>query len=145
VSTTRHPFWPPTRLALVVVSEDWFARSLLRAAAEESGRFGPIVDADDGYTALAETWEGVAIGRVPDVVLVDGASAGPSLRRLIAELRASRETHRIFVAVIGSADEGRQPPLPGVNFQSASSPLDPDLSEIIVNVAQQAALESEAA
>jgi hypothetical protein len=133
------------RLGLVVVSEDWFARSLMRSAAEESARFCPIIDADDGYTALAETWESVAVGRPLSVILIDGSNAGPSVSRLIAEVRSATETQRIFIAIVGQGD-GEGPAVhPGANFQCADGVLSPQLSEIVETIAEQAMHESKVA
>src|SRR5688572_12452159 len=89
-----------SELFLVVVSEDWFARSVLESLASETGAFAKIIAVDDGYSALAETWQGVVDGMAPNVFLVDLHSVGPSSARLIAELRADVTTSHSYVAVL---------------------------------------------
>src|SRR4051812_14363864 len=91
---------PTHPLSLVIASDDWFARQLFADAAQESGAFSQVIAVDDGYSALAETWENVEHGSVPDVYLVDLRSVGLSGQRLITEVRADPLTQHAFIAVL---------------------------------------------
>ena len=126
---------PTPALTLVVVSEDWFARCLLESLAAETGAFHRVIAVDDGYSALAETWQGVLDGTIPNVFLIDQHSVGPSGHRLVTELRMDPITTHAYIAVL-TADE----PLPrnGVDFVSPCTPTQPELPELIELLAARA-------
>lgn len=124
-----------SELFLVVVSEDWFARAILENLAGESGMFEKVLGVDDGYSALAETWQGVEDGWAPNVFLVDLHSVGPSSARLIAELRADPVTSDVYVAVL-TPDE----PLAkgGVDFASPCLATQPEMADTVLLLAERA-------
>lgn len=126
---------PGTDLILVVVSEDWFARSVLESVAAENGAFARIIAVDDGYSALAETWQGVVDGAMPNVFLIDQHSVGPSAGRLITELRSDPTTLHAYVAVL-TPDE----PLAkgGIDLASPCTPSQPEMAEVIRLIAARA-------
>ena len=124
-----------TTLRLVLVSEDWFARSLMEFAARESGFFEEIISVDDGYSALAETWEAVASAEVPNVYLIDKHSVGPSAERLVAELRADPITRDVYVAVLTPDEPVAKG---GIDFAHECEPANPELCEIVASVAARA-------
>lgn len=124
-----------SELFLVVVSEDWFARSVLESMASETGRFTKILAVDDGYSALAETWQGVEDGMAPNVFLIDLHSVGPSSARLVAELRADPTTSHVYVAVLTPEDPVAKG---GIDFASPTLPSSPDMSDVLTIVANRA-------
>lgn len=120
------------RLSIAIVSEDWLGRSLFAEAASATLRFSRIIQADDGYTALAEIWQAVDEHTRPDIVLIDQNACDLSIGRLITEIRAAPRTQGIFIAAV--ADD--VPPQPfGLDFVAVSGPLQPDLSEVILRIA----------
>ena len=124
-----------TPLILVVVSEDWFARCLLESLAAETGAFAKIITVDDGYSALAETWQGVLDGAAPNVFLIDQHSVGPSGYRLVTELRMDPATANAFIAVL-TADE----PLTRtrIDLVSPCTPMQPEVPNLIELLATRA-------
>jgi CheY-like chemotaxis protein len=122
-----------------MVSGDWFARSVLRSAGEESDLFSHVIEADDGYTGLAETWQCVEDGHAPDVVVIDVQSVGASAARLVAELRTAPETQRTFIAVVGMPETDAPLTLRHVDFCTTHSVLSNELSDTIEEIAMRAA------
>ena len=122
----------------IMVSGDWFARSVLRSASEESTMFSQVIEADDGYTALAETWQCVEDGHAPDVVVIDLQSVGASAARLVTELRAAPETQRTFVAVIGMPESESPVTVRHVDFCTSHSVLSSELADTILEIAMRA-------
>ncbi len=128
---------PPPTLSLMIVCDDWFARSLIASVAEESGRFSRVATVDDGYSALAETWQGVEDGAAPNVFIVDTGSVGPSAERLVLELRNDAATENAYVALLTGEDAA---PFSRADF-SASVRLDvEELSELVEAIANAAAV-----
>jgi hypothetical protein len=123
------------QLSLVIVSDDWFWRSIVSLAGHRCNRFHDIVATEDGYMALAHIWQRVEDGTVPDICIMDARADDPSLGRLVTELRADDATRHMFVAAIGDGNPG----LLAVDNVSAST-VDPDemiaLLERLVNAAQ---------
>jgi CheY-like chemotaxis protein len=129
------------RLRIIIVSEDWFARSLLESTLRESGMFSRIIAVDDGYTAIAEAWQGVEDGSVPDIILADGALTVMSPAELIRSLRENPETERIFFAVLtefATEPEQEAPEVEGADFSSPCSAGCTDLAEIVAELACRA-------
>ncbi len=126
------------RLTGIMVSGDWFARSLMRGAGEESGMFSRVIDADDGYTALAETWQCVDDGHAPDVIVIDLQAVGASAARLVTELRASSETQRTFVAVVGMPETEAPVTIRHVDFCTSHGVLSSELADTIMEIAMRA-------
>lgn len=122
-------------LFLVIVSEDWFARSVLESLAAESGEFAKIIAVDDGYSALAETWQGVEDGHVPNVFLVDLHSVGPSSSRLVAELRADPVTSSVYIGVLTPEEPVAKC---GVDFATACLPSQPEVADALASLASRA-------
>src|SRR5205085_6294250 len=113
-------------LSLMIVSEDWFTRSLLKSAAEELDVFQRVVSVDDGYTALAETWDGVADGgAIPEIFLIDQYAMDASGERLVTELRADPATRHVFIAALTPSDSHR--PNAGMDLVTPADALHPDL------------------
>lgn len=130
-----------TGLILVVVSEDWFARSLLENLAAENGSFAKIIAVDDGYSALAETWQGVVDGAMPNVFLIDQHSVGPSAGRLITELRSDPTTLHAFIAVLTPDEPVARG---GIDLASACTPSQPETADVIEMIAARARLSLQA-
>lgn len=126
------------RLTGIMVSGDWFARSLLRSAGEESKLFSRVIEADDGYTGLAETWQCVEDGHAPDVVVIDLQSVDSSAARLVAELRAAPETQRTFIAVLGMPETDAPLTVRHVDFYTSQGVLSSELSDTIEEIAMRA-------
>jgi len=93
------------KLSIVIASDDWFWRSVVALATHRCNRFGDVRAVDDGYTALAETWQMVDDGAPPDVYILDCRGPDPSMARLLLELRADEITRSAYVAVIGADDQ----------------------------------------
>lgn len=130
------------RLRIIVVSEDWFARSLLESAIRESGTFSRVAAVEDGYTAVAEVWQWVEDGAIPDVVLADGALSVMSAQQLLRSLRENPETEGIFFGVLTEASTELEPEpvaVEGADFLSPCSAGCTDLSELIEELASRAA------
>lgn len=126
------------RLTGIMVSGDWFARSLLCSAGEESELFSRVIEADDGYTGLAETWQCVEDGHAPDVVIIDLQTVGASAARLVAELRAAPETLRTFIAVVGMPETDAPVTVRHVDFCTSHGVLSSELSDTIEEIAMRA-------
>lgn len=122
----------------IMVSGDWFARSVMRSAGEESAMFSQVIEADDGYTALAETWQCVEDGHAPDVIVIDLQSVGASAARLVTELRAAPETQRAFVAVVGMPETESPVTIRHVDFCTSHSVLGSELADTILEIALRA-------
>lgn len=131
---------PPPTLSLMIVCDDWFARSLLASVSEESTRFQRVTTADDGYSALAETWQGVEDGMPPNVFLIDAASVGPSADRLVLELRNDPATEHAYVVVL----TGEEPvSIPRADY-STSCRLDVgEMTELLESIANAAAISAQ--
>jgi hypothetical protein len=143
LATPLPDFFPCPRMSsvtptfsIVIVSEDWFARSLLKGAAEEAETFGRIILADDGYTALAETWQAVEDGCVPEIFLIDQSAADASADRLVAELRADDITRRAYIAVLAPGDA---PAKRGIDLAILGDARHPRLTQMMKLVAARAA------
>jgi hypothetical protein len=98
---------------LLIVSDDWFARAVIALAAEHTERFSRVITADDGYTALAHTWQIVEEGGPLPVYVIDRRSVGVSASRLIIELRNDETTQHAFIAVVAP---GESVVMPGMDF-----------------------------
>lgn len=98
--------------SILIVSEDWFARSLLVQAARETRLFSSVFAVDDGYSALAAVWQCVIDGWRPDAVLIDRHTPAPTAGGLVATLRTDPDTRRIAVAVLAPADDCPEPARP---------------------------------
>jgi hypothetical protein len=129
-----------TSLTLIIVSEDWFARAILASTALEAGLFSEVVAVDDGYSALVQTWEGVAEHRPPHAFLVDGDSVGASANALIRELRSDPRTSGACVAVIGTTEVLLQP---GINFSRRCGATSEEIESVLIALAVQAAWQRE--
>lgn len=125
-------------LVAIVVSQDWFARSLLRSALGETGRFQTVIETDDGYTALAEAWQAVADRHAADLVLVDLATADASVAPLVSELRTAPELHRALITAIGYSEDGEVPLSPqDFDFTSACGVLSAELADTTEEIANR--------
>ncbi len=122
----------------IMVSGDWFGRSLMSAAGEESAMFSTVIEADDGYTALAETWQCVEDGHAPDVIVIDLHAVGASAGRLVTELRASSETQHTFVAVVGMPKTESPVTIRHVDFCTSHGVLSSELADTIMEIAMRA-------
>lgn len=130
------------KLRIIIVSEDWFARSLLESTLRESGMFSHVIAAEDGYTAVAEMWQCIEDGAAPDIILADGALAILSPAQLIRSVRENPETEGIFVAVLtefSAEPEPETPVVEGADFSVPCSAGCTDLTEIIQELAFRAA------
>lgn len=130
------------RLRIIVVSEDWFARSLLESTLRETGMFSQIIATDDGYNALAEMWQCVEDAAPPDIILADGALSVMSTAQLIRSVRENPETEGIFFGVLteSAAEADQEPPsIEGADFSSPCSAGCSDLTEIVQELAFRAA------
>ncbi len=125
------------RLTALVVSADWFSRTLLRSAATETGVFHTVVEADDGYTALAESWQCVEDGIPPDVVVIDMQAADASAARLVMEIRAAPELRTAVVGLVGMPDTDPEVTVREVDFCTSSGVLHESLSDIICDLASR--------
>lgn len=130
------------RLRIIIVSEDWFARSLLESTLRESGMFSHVIAAEDGYTAIAEMWQCVEDGSTPDIILADGALAILSTAQLVRSVRENPETEGIFLAVLtefSTEPDQETPTVEGADFSSPCSAGCTDLTEMVQELAFRAA------
>jgi CheY-like chemotaxis protein len=125
------------RLTAIVVSADWFSRTLLRSAAVETGVFRHVVEADDGYTALAETWQCVEDGAAPDVIVIDMQAADVSAARLVMELRAAPETRGTLVGLVGMPEIDVDVAVKEVDFCTSCGVLHESLADIMCDLASR--------
>lgn len=118
------------RLEILIVSEDWFARSLFGNAAEETGIYASIKTAEDAYLALAEIWDSVEAGGAPDVVFLHADLPGMTSLELARRLREDSDTKKVFVAVCGTPGE---PPTVSsdVDFSAACDPATEDVTTML--------------
>lgn len=123
-----------TALSLLIVSDDWFARQLLGNIAKASGHFNDVIAVDDGYSALAETWEGVAQGAPPNVFLIDSFSTDASAGRLVTELRSDDATRDSCIAVLAWGE----PVLGPIDLIIPCEPISEDIPRVMGAVATHA-------
>lgn len=109
------------QLTLVIVSDDWFWRSIVSLAGHRCNRFRDIVGTEDGYMALAHIWQRVEDGTVPDLCIMDARADDPSLARLLTEVRADDATRPMYLAAVGDGTPG----LLAVDYRSHAT-VDPD-------------------
>lgn len=125
-------------LVAIVVSQDWFARSLLRSALGETGRFETVIEADDGYTALAEAWQAVADRHAADLILIDLATADASVAPMLTELRTAPELQRVLITAIGHSDDCEVPLSPrDFDFVSSCGVLGAELADTADEIAHR--------
>lgn len=118
------------QLELLIVSEDWFARSLFKTAAQETGLFASIKTAEDGYTALAEVWQSIQDGAAPNAVLIYSELVGMSGPELARRLHEDEDTRKIFIAFCGSS--GEPPPVTDdADFSTSCDAAISDLTEML--------------
>lgn len=115
-------------LPLVIVSEDWFARSYLTSLAHASGHFASVIGVDDCYSALAEIWDGVARGDSAPVVVIDRHSVAGSADMLLAEVRSDARTAAAFIAHIVPPPGG---PKHQVNLVCIGEPGQPEMARLL--------------
>jgi CheY-like chemotaxis protein len=117
-------------LEILIVSDDWFARSLFGNAAEETGVFASIKTAEDAYLALAEIWDSVEAGGAPDVVFLHADLPGMTGLELARRLREDSDTKKVFVAVCGTPGD---PPTVSadVDFSTACDPATEDVTTML--------------
>lgn len=131
------------RLRIIIVSEDWFARSLLESTARETGVFSRVLAVEDGYMALAEMWQWVEDGASPDIILADGALTVMSATQLVRGVRENPETEGIFCGVLtefaSDPDQESPPTVEGADFSAPCSAGCSDLTEILQELASRAA------
>jgi CheY-like chemotaxis protein len=116
------------QLSVIIASEDWFARAMLGSLAEETGLFAKVTTVDDGYSALAETWEEISQGGCPNVFIVDAHSVGPSFGRMVTELRADPATRHVYIAVLTPDEPVAKD---GINFATPCTPAAEHMSDVI--------------
>lgn len=112
---------------LVIVSEDWFVRSYLTSLAHASGHFASVIAVDDGYSALAEIWDGVARGDSAPIVVLDRHSVADSADALLADVRSDARTATTFIAHIVPPPGG---PRDQVNLVCIGEPGQPEISRL---------------
>lgn len=126
---------PSALVQLVVVSEDWFARSFLQTLAQDSGHFEAVMGVDDGYSALAEIWEGVARGEPPRAIVIDCHTVGGSVDVLLEELRSDPRTAATYVALIVPSPGCVKPQ---ANLVCMGGPGQPEMARLMEEIAARA-------
>lgn len=116
---------------LVIVSEDWFVRSYLTGLAQALGHFASVIAVDNGYSALAEIWE----GETAPVVVIDRNSVAGSADVLLADVRSDARTPAAFVAHIVPPPGG---PRDQVNLVCIGEPGQPEIARLFDAVAAHA-------
>ncbi len=129
------------KLKIVMVSEDWFARSMLASTALDSGLFSRVISTDDGYAAIAETWQCIEDGAAPDIMLADDSLGVMSAEQLCRTLRENRETEGVFVAVLTEGSmmaDAEVPRVEGADYATARSAGTMDLATLVQEVTSRA-------